>query len=155
MASAGLVGGYGKDVVELGEDQHLFGVVSGVDEDHFATAAAELGEERNEDADAGAVDVPDFGEVDGAMGDGLAEVVVDGFEQLVGVGAADKVAGEANKQDAVIDGAGSGHAESPTPGPSPAGAGSLTGQPGKLLGGRGNVSGGGLGAAVAADAVQI
>ena len=110
LAGTGLVGGYGEDVVELGEGQHLLGMVGGVDEDHFAAAAAELGEERNEDADTGAIDVADFGKVDGAMGNGLTEVVVDGLKEFIGVGAANEVAGEADEEDAVLDGAGGGHA---------------------------------------------
>ena len=130
LAGGGFVGGYGENVVELGEGQHLFGVVGGVDEDHLAAAAAELGEQRHQHADAGAIDVADFGEVDGALVERFAEVLVDGLQQLVGVGAADEVAGEANEEDAVLNGAGGGHA-------GVAGAG------------------GGLGAAVAADAVKI
>ena len=110
MAGGGFVGGYGEDVVELGDGQQLAGVVGRVDEDHFAAAAAEFGEERNEDADAGAVDVADFRKVDGAVKDSFAEVFVDGLKELVGVGAADEVAGEADEEDAVLDGTGGGHA---------------------------------------------
>ena len=64
-------------------------MVGRIDEDHFTTAAAKFGEERDKDTDAGAVDVANFGEVDGALIDFFAEVVVDGLEELVSVGATD------------------------------------------------------------------
>ena len=88
MESAGLVGGYGEDVGELGEGQHLLRVVGGVNENHFATSAAEFGKERHEHANTGAVDVTDFGKVDSTIGDCLAEVLVNGLDKLLGVGAA-------------------------------------------------------------------
>ena len=110
LAGTGLVGDYSENVVELGEGQHFPGMVGGINENHFATAAAKFGEERDKDANTSAVDVPDFGEVDGAVGDDLAEVVVHGLEELVGIGAADEVASEANEEDTVLDSAGAGHA---------------------------------------------
>jgi hypothetical protein len=89
---------YGEDVGELGEGQHLLGVVGGVDENHFAAPAAEFSEERHEHANTGTIDVADFGEVDGAIGGGVAEVVDYGLQQLLGVGAADEVAAEADER---------------------------------------------------------
>jgi len=85
-------------------------MVGGVDEDHLAAPATEFGEKRDEDADTGTVDVADFGEVDGTLVKVFAEVIVDGLEELVGVGTADEVARETNEEDTVLDSAGGGHA---------------------------------------------
>ena len=84
-------------------------MVGGVDEDQLAAAAAEFGKEGDEDANPVAIDVADFGEVDGAMGKVFAEVVVNSLEELVSIGTANKVASEADEEDAVLDGAGGGH----------------------------------------------
>jgi hypothetical protein len=79
---------YNEDVVELGKRQHLFGVVGRVDENHLATATTKLSEEGNQNANAGTINVTDFGEVDGAVGYSFAEVLVDRSNELLGVRAA-------------------------------------------------------------------
>ena len=84
-------------------------MVGRVDEDHFAAATAEFGEQGDEDSNTGAVNVTDFGEVDGAVDDVVAEMVVNRLEKLFSIGAADEVAGEMNEEDAVLNGGGSGH----------------------------------------------
>ena len=110
MASGGFIGGYREYIIELSDGQQLLRVVDGVDENHFATTAAELGEERNEYADAGTVDVPSFGKVNGALVQFFAQMRINGLQELVGIGATNQVTGEADEEDAVFNGAGDGHA---------------------------------------------
>ena len=103
-------------------------MVGRVDQHQLAATATELGEQRNEHANTGAVDVADTRQIDGAVAQLFTEVLIDALQQLLGIGAADQVAGEAHEEDAVLDGGISFHSA---------------------------WSGGGFGAAVAAHAVKV
>ena len=110
MASGSFIGGYREDIIELSDGQQLLWVTGGVDENHFAATAAELGEERNEGANTGAVDVPGFGKVDGTLVQFFTQMRINGLQELVGIRATNQVAGKMDEEDAVFNGAGDGHA---------------------------------------------